>query len=120
MAGRFRKIPVEIEAVRWTGDNWNEISQFVYGEVVDPDDEDYDDGKYQVVPDGPETLSILTMDGEMFADRGDWVIREPFPTTDRKWYPCKPEIFDRTYEPCEEASSLRTAPPQGQEVGGDV
>jgi hypothetical protein len=28
----------------------------------------------------------------------DWIIKEPFPTDDRCFYPCKPDIFEKTYE----------------------
>jgi hypothetical protein len=34
----------------------------------------------------------------MHARFGDWIIKEPFPTRDRQFYPCKPDIFDATYE----------------------
>jgi hypothetical protein len=34
----------------------------------------------------------------MKAFPGDWIIKEPFPTTDRKFYPCKRDIFEKTYE----------------------
>jgi hypothetical protein len=34
----------------------------------------------------------------MRAEPGDYVIREPFPTDDRRFYPCKPDIFEATYE----------------------
>lgn len=37
----------------------------------------------------------------MLAEPGDWIIREPFPTDDRRFYPCKPEQFAATYEPAE-------------------
>ena len=34
----------------------------------------------------------------MKADIGDYVIKEPFSTDDRKFYPCKPDIFEKTYD----------------------
>lgn len=42
---------------------------------------------------------IHTLEGDMKASAGDWIIKEPFPTGDRKFYPCKPDIFEKTYEP---------------------
>ena len=43
-------------------------------------------------------LIIKTRDGDMSCEVGDYVIKEPFPTDDRKFYPCKPAIFKETYE----------------------
>lgn len=43
-------------------------------------------------------LIIQTLEGPMKADPGDWII-----TGIRgEKYPCKPDIFDRTYEPAQE------------------
>lgn len=43
-------------------------------------------------------LIITTNEGKMKAPPGDWVIKEPFATSDRKFYPCKRDIFEQTYE----------------------
>lgn len=45
--------------------------------------------------DGPVHLKILTLEGEMRADLGDWIIRG----VKGEVYPCKPDIFAATYEP---------------------
>lgn len=42
---------------------------------------------------------ISTKEGDMVAAPGDYVIKEPHPTGDRDFYPCKPEIFLSSYEP---------------------
>jgi hypothetical protein len=42
-------------------------------------------------------LVISTLEGEMQALPGDWIIRG----VASEFYPCKPEIFDATYEPAE-------------------
>jgi hypothetical protein len=47
---------------------------------------------------GNPILIIPTLDGEMKASLGDYIIKEPFPTDWRKVYPCKPDIFEKTYE----------------------
>lgn len=44
-------------------------------------------------------IEIETSEGTMKANYGDWIIKEPFPTSDRKFYPCKPDIFRKTYTP---------------------
>lgn len=42
--------------------------------------------------------TIKTLEGTMTGDYGDYIILEPFPTSDRTCYPCKPSIFESTYE----------------------
>jgi len=46
---------------------------------------------------GPDGLSIYTLEGEMRANKGDWIIRG----IHGELYPCKPDIFEATYEPAE-------------------
>ena len=101
---RFRKRPVVIEAVRLTWPTWNEICDFV-------DVGDLADGKPQgcyVLPDGSTTeenqgdasvlgLHIPTLEGLMLATEGDWVIKG----VQGEFYPCKPDIFEATYEEVE-------------------
>ena len=43
----------------------------------------------------PYGLAIHTLEGVMVADPGDWIIRG----VKGEFYPCKPDIFDATYEP---------------------
>lgn len=44
---------------------------------------------------GPGTLEIPTLEGVMTASEGDWIITG---VKDER-YPCKPDIFEATYEP---------------------
>ena len=43
----------------------------------------------------PPTIFIQTLEGKMRADRGDWIIKG----VNGEFYPCKPDIFEKTYEP---------------------
>lgn len=43
-------------------------------------------------------LKIFTLEGAMMANIGDWIIRG----VNGEYYPCKPDIFEKTYEPAEE------------------
>ena len=79
--GRYRKIPVEVEAVQFTGGNLHEMERFV------PCGKYYSDG----------TFSIVTLEGEMHVSVGDYVIRG----VKGEFYPCKPDIFEMTYEKAE-------------------
>jgi hypothetical protein len=45
-----------------------------------------------------EGCEIDTLEGVMLARPGDWVIRG----VQGEFYPCKPEIFEKTYEPVDQ------------------
>ncbi len=45
-------------------------------------------------------LTIKTLEGDMHAGYGDWIIRG----VKGEFYPCKPDIFEATYEPAEEGN----------------
>lgn len=80
MIRRFRKKPIVIEAVQWTGKNYKEICTFVDKRLEDT---------Y-----GREILLIDTLEGEHQAKIGDWIIKG----IKGEFYPCKPDIFEQTYE----------------------
>jgi hypothetical protein len=75
---KFRKKPVVIEAVRWTGTNQDELARFM-----------------GVVGTCGGKVDIHTLEGTMKADVGDWIIKG----VKGEFYPCKPDIFEATYEP---------------------
>lgn len=79
---KYRKKPVVIDAVQWTGkmECLSPLSPFeaTLGEDLTSTD-----------------LFIDTLEGEMRAHVGDWVIKG----VAGEIYPCKPAIFAATYEP---------------------
>ena len=81
---RFRKKPVVIEAVMWTGANVVEVANFL---GLTSDD---------IFPAMP--IVIHTLEGDHRADIGAWIITG----VKGEFYPCKPDIFEQTYEPIEE------------------
>ncbi len=90
---KFRKKPIEIEAVQWTGDNHREMFNFLGGK-----DEEYIQATgvnfyidWNKVNGG---LIIKTLEGEHIASIGDWIIKG----VQGEYYPCKPDIFETTYE----------------------
>lgn len=86
---RYRKKPVEIEAVRWTGENWGEVCLFLGVPDNGRGDEDalrQDPARMPVI--------IYTLEGDMRAELGDWIVRG----VKGEYYPVKPDIFDLTYE----------------------
>ena len=94
---KYRKKPVEIEAIQYNGNsNKQEIEQFVGKELKS----ELESETAYVAGKGAPIFSLLieTKEGVMKAFMGDWIIKEPFPTGDRDFYPCKPDIFELTYE----------------------
>lgn len=77
----YRKKPVEIEAIQFTGKNANAIAHFV--------------GEASTIRPGPSQIDIRTLEGTMTASKNDWIIKG----VQGEFYPCKPDIFAATYEP---------------------
>ena len=88
---KYRKKPVEIEAIQWTGDNYDEICKFVGKPLAFsamPRDNSY------------PRLAIDTLEGEMTATVNDYIIKG----VKGECYPCKPDIFLQTYEEVKEGA----------------
>lgn len=74
---KYRKKPVVIEAVQWTGTNNQELVSFM-GVVG------FEGGK----------PTINTLEGRLSASIGDYIIKG----VKGEFYPCKPDIFEQTYD----------------------
>jgi len=89
---KFRKKPVVIEAVQFQGFNKKngqvELSERPEWLVTEFGDRILFFGE-------PDTLTIKTLEGDMKASVGDWIIKG----INGEFYPCKPDIFEKTYEP---------------------
>lgn len=82
---RFRKRPVVVEAVQWFKDGDHDaVGRFDY-------------------PGGRVHYMIPTLEGNMEVSRGDWIITG----VNGEHSPCKPDIFEKTYEPVDEGSEIR-------------
>ena len=93
MIGIYRKKPVVIQAVQWTGSNPCEIQEFAGSAAkITKHDPTSDMGVF-VGRDRFE-LSIQTLEGEMKAAIGDYIIKG----VNGEFYPCKEEIFEKTYD----------------------
>jgi hypothetical protein len=101
---KYRKKPVVIEAVQLRWGNWNDVCELAdVGELKGGKPQGCyigDDG--EALPEGwtSDTLGlhIPTLEGLMLARQGDWIIRG----VQGEIYPCKPDIFEATYEPAED------------------
>jgi hypothetical protein len=91
---KFRKKPVVIEAIQWTGNNELQIMEFV-GKHLQVSKPPYWIEYEMNVPDEGYNISIPTLEGAMKASRQDWIIKG----LKGEFYPCKPDVFEMTYEP---------------------
>jgi len=80
MVQKYIKKPVVIEAIQFTGRNSAEIHEFCGDKVLEPI--------------GQEYLEIVTLEGNHIANPGDFIIKG----VKGEFYPCKPDIFNLTYE----------------------
>ena len=83
---KYRKKPVVIDAIQWTGNNWPDVCGFIQDLCGNMQ-------KYVVAPE-TNSIAIETLEGTMTASVGDWIIRG----VKGELYPCKPDIFEATYE----------------------
>ena len=96
---KYRKKPVEIDAIQWPGENQREMFDFLTnGEKKD-----------EYMTSSGETfridhfaikcgLIIKALEGEHVASIGDYIIKG----VAGEFYPCKPDIFAKTYDLAEE------------------
>ena len=92
---KYRKKPVIIEAYKFTGhgknvdfiEKWSEGSCYIRGTKLPPEHRE---------------LEISTLEGTMRAKVGDYIIKG----IQGEFYPCKPDIFELTYEQAETMEEL--------------
>lgn len=91
---KFRKKPVVIDAIQWDG-----IHGPSTAEIFEAFGSANEDGSLRFfINPGPNTLSVNTLEGTMIASPGDYIIKG----VKGEFYPCKPDIFEATYERVEE------------------
>lgn len=80
---RYVKRPVEVEAIEWTGENFEEIKEFCKPRLA-------------FINSGPYNTDLIieTLEGDHHAQIGDFIIKG----IKGECYPCKPDIFAATYE----------------------
>ena len=83
---KYRKKPVVIEAIQFidNADRIIEIQEFMGGDTIRVNYEDKNN----------PYLKIETLEGIMKAPVGDYIIKG----VNGEFYPCKPDIFEKTYE----------------------
>lgn len=89
---RYRKKPVVIEAVEYSPQDIIGTGRLVGWLMAGGCDFKMAQGEGEFV-----AISIITLEGAMTAQPGDWIIKG----VQGEFYPCKPDIFEATYEPVE-------------------
>lgn len=98
---KYVKKPVVVEAIQWTGKNLLDVTTFYQNGVsptlnCDMPRAKWSDYHEYVIKNG---LSIITLEGVMKASIGDYIIKG----VNGEFYPCKPDIFNKTYKPYNES-----------------
>ncbi len=91
---KFRKKPIVIEAVHFDGspESASAICRWTNDNPKDPMNEPSVD---YVIQDGLVTnMECATLEGFLHVSPGDWMIKG----VNGEFYPCKPDIFEKTYE----------------------
>jgi len=78
---KYIKKPIKVEAIQFNGDNYKECESFIGKKNID----------YKL-----NYPNIITSEGTMKVNVNDFIIKEPF-DKERDCYPCKPDIFEKTY-----------------------
>lgn len=78
---KYVKKPIPVEAIQWTGHNFDKIHDFVTNNPI--------------VITGKNEIILSTLEGDMRAPEGSWIIRGPM----GEYYPCRGDVFEETYEP---------------------
>lgn len=81
---KFRKKPIVIEAIQYVGSNSEQIDRWMQSHGAEP----------TPIPEWRQPLEIKTLEGTMLANVGDWIIKG----VKDEFYPCKPDVFEATYE----------------------
>lgn len=84
---KFRKLPVVIEAIHYDWDDNEKCADEAQDEIADFMDDN-------IVIDSDDDIEIETLEGTMYAKKGDYIIKG----VNGEFYPCKSDIFHKTYE----------------------
>lgn len=86
---QYRKKPLVVKALRYTGvESIPEAEKFV-GKSLKIGSSAYDGKKYTMA-----NIYIETLEGDMYVSNGDYIIKG----VKGEFYPCKPDVFEATYE----------------------
>lgn len=84
---KYRKKPIVIEALKYTGTNLSEIKEWCPKALKKASDG-------SAIIEGDRSLIIQTLEGDMRLSAGDYLIKG----IANEFYPCKNSIFEASYE----------------------
>ena len=92
MSTKFRNKPVLVDAMRWNGENADDLESFAgrYFDVLDDPSRLYSDD-----PEATAQIFDVLHSTWVLVQTGDWIIRG----VQGEFYPCRTDIFEATYEP---------------------
>ena len=93
---KYRKKPIIIDAIQYSGLNIDEIKNFTNKNC---NIEIYDTGYQANVTPPLVKITIHTLEGDLNVTKDDYIIKG----IKGEFYPCKPDIFEQTYEPIAES-----------------
>ena len=93
---RYKKKPLVVEAIQFIPDNYDEVCDFTNSTPIKVNERAIPtpDGGWTHTFDG---IIIKTLEGDMLASVGDYIIKG----VKGEFYPCKPDVFEQTYEKAE-------------------
>ena len=94
---KYKKKPVVIEAIQWNGKNTKQVLEFM-GQKVDLSNPIAQDRFYDYELSLKNGWKITTLEGGHIASINDFIIKG----IKGEFYPCKPDIFELTYDKVEE------------------
>jgi len=98
----YRKKPVVVEVIRWTGDNLKEVIDFTGWHESASSKWTWEQYEKVVASEG---LKIFTPEGPVMASVGDYIVRGVYGEV----YPVKPDIFRETFSEMEDENERRTS-----------
>lgn len=99
---KYRKKPVVIEAVQLKVDNFDAVCDFMGGTPVPKHNPDFGIDEHGNTNEPYLGVYIETLEGKMLASYGDYIIKG----VNGEFYPCKPDIFEKTYDKADDSSVM--------------
>lgn len=97
---KYKKKPVVIEAIQLKVDNFDEVCEFMGETPMPKHNPDYGIDEHGNTNNPYLGVYIETLEGKMLASCGDYIIKG----VNGEFYPCKPDIFEKTYDIVEDES----------------
>ncbi|CAG9884402.1 DUF2829 domain-containing protein [Bacteroides ovatus] len=99
---KYRKKPVVIEAIQLKVDNFDAVCDFMGGTPVPKLNPDFGVDEHGNTNEPYLGVYIETLEGKMLANYGDYIIKG----VNGEFYPCKPDIFEKTYDTADSPASM--------------